>query len=92
MSLTTTPKTANQLWGIYHTDREHAESSGDTLRTTIEASSKAAAEEAAARLGFSNPSAHPIASEVVSLVRSVIGKPPNRRREFIRKPARCIHV
>jgi hypothetical protein len=82
----------NRLWGIYHTDREYARSLGDPLRTTVEAPTKIAAEEAAARLGFSNPCAHPIASEVVTLARSVLNKFPNHRREFARKPSRCIHV
>ena len=52
MSTTVTPKPGKQLWGIYHTDREHARELGDPLRTTIEAPTKIAAEEAAAKLGF----------------------------------------
>jgi len=45
----------NQLWGIYFTDREYAREMGDPLRTVIEAPTKLAAEEDAARLGFSEP-------------------------------------
>lgn len=52
-----------QLWGIYHTDREYAHSLGDPLRTVVEASSKLAAEEEAARLGFGDPWAHPVTLE-----------------------------
>ena len=47
MSTNVTPKPGSQLWGIYHTDREYARESGDPLRTTIEAPTKIAAEEAA---------------------------------------------
>src|SRR6266496_2247342 len=64
MSTTATLKPGNQLWGIYHTDREYARVMGDPLRTVVEAPTKLAAEEAAARLGFSEPWAHPVTSEV----------------------------
>jgi hypothetical protein len=53
MSTTRTLKPGNQLWGIYHTDRVYARVMGDPLRTVIEALTKLSAEEAAARLGFS---------------------------------------
>ena len=43
---------ANQLWGIYYIDREYARVMGDPLRTVVEAPTKPAVEEAAARLGF----------------------------------------
>jgi len=49
-----------ELWGIYHLDREYAHSLGDPLRTVVEASSKLAAEEEAARLGFGDAWAHPV--------------------------------
>src|SRR6266542_2426652 len=52
MSTTATLKPGNQLWGIYHTDREYARVMGDPLRTVVEAPTKLAAEETAARLGF----------------------------------------
>lgn len=54
------PKPCNQLWGIYYTDREYAREMGDPLRTVVEAPTKIAAEEAAARLGFGDPWAHPV--------------------------------
>ena len=92
MRSSATLKSGNQLWGIYHTDQEYARSLGDPLRTTVEAPTKTAAEEAAAKLGFSNPLAHPIASEVVTLARSVLKKFPNHRREFARKTSHGIHV
>jgi hypothetical protein len=63
MSTTATLKPGNQLWGIYHTDREYARVMGDPLRTVIEAPTKLAAEEAAARLGFNDPWAHPVTAE-----------------------------
>ena len=63
MSTTATLKPGNQLWGIYHTDREYARVIGDPLRTVVEAPTKLAAEETAARLGFSEPWAHPVTSE-----------------------------
>ena len=40
MSTTVTPKPGKQLWGIYHTDREHARELGDPLRTVVEAPNK----------------------------------------------------
>ena len=65
MSTTATqiPKPGNQLWGIYYTDREYARLMGDPLRTVIEAPTKVAAEEAAGKLGFESPWAHPVTSE-----------------------------
>lgn len=92
MSTTVTPKPASQLWGIYHTDREHARELGDPLRTTVEAPTKIAAEEVAAKLGFSDPWAHPIASEVVTLARSVLKKHPRHRHELAHKPSRGIRI
>ena len=92
MSTNVTSKPGSQLWGIYHTDREHARELGDPLRTTIEAPTKIAAEEAAAQLGFSDPWAHPIAPEVVRLTRFVLKKHPDHRQQLAHKPSRGIHV
>jgi hypothetical protein len=91
MSTNVTPK-RSQLWGIYHTDREHACEPGDPLRTTIEAPTKIATEEIAARLGFNDPLAHPIASEVVTLTRTVIKKYPGHRQELAHNPSRGIRI
>ena len=92
MSTTVTSKPGKQLWGIYHTDREHARELGDPLRTTIEAPTKIAAEEAAAKLGFGDPWAHPIAPEVVTLAQTILKKHPRCRQELAHKPSRGIHV
>ena len=74
-------KPGNRLWGIYHTDREYAREVGDPVRTVVEAPTKLAAEEAAARLGFSDPWAHPITAEQV-----------NRQQEPARKRTRSIRI
>ena len=94
MSTTTTltAKPSNQLWGIYPTDREYARELGDPLRTTIEAPTKLAAEEAAAKLGFGDPWAHPIAPEVVRLTQIVLKRYRGHRQELAHKPSRGIHV
>ena len=65
MSTTATqiPKPGNQLWGIYYTDREYARLMGDPLRTVVEAPTKRSAEEAAGKLGFESPWAHPVTAE-----------------------------
>ncbi len=92
MSTTATAMPGNQLWGIYHIDREYARELGDPLRTTIEAPTKLAAEEAAAKLGFSDPWAHPIAPEVVTLAQSVLKKYPRHRQELAHKSSRGIRI
>jgi len=92
MSVSTTVNPENRLWGIYHTDREYAHAMGDPLRTTIEAPTKSAVEEAAARLGFSEPWAHPIAPEIATLARSVLKRHPIHRRELTHKPSRGIRI
>ena len=87
---TLTPE--NKLWGIYHTDREYARVMGDPLRTTVEAPTKIAAEEAAARLGFSDPWAHPVAIEIVKLMELVLKRQPRYRQECSNKPSRGIRI
>lgn len=87
---TLTPET--KLWGIYHTDREYARVMGDPLRTTVEAPTKIAAEEAAARLGFSNPWAHPVATEVAKLTELVLKRQPRYRQECGHKFSRGIRI
>ena len=78
MSTNVTPSPRRQLWGIYYTDREYAREVGDPLRTVVEAPSKIAAEEAAARLGFGDPWAHPVTAEQA---RNAQWLPPRRRRQ-----------
>ncbi|MEI2724359.1 MAG: hypothetical protein V9H26_12760 [Verrucomicrobiota bacterium] len=75
MSKTATLKPGNQRWGIYHTDREHARVMGDPLRTVVEAPTKLAAEEEAARLGFSEPWAHPVAATELERARVAFQTP-----------------
>lgn len=76
-----TPKAGNQFWGIYHTDREFARELGDPIRTVVEAPTKAAAEEVAAKLGFSAPWAHPVTAEQAK-----------QQQELARKRTRGIRV
>ena len=92
MSTTVTPNPGKQLWGIYHTDREHARELGDPLRTTVEAPTRIASEETAARLGFSNPWAHPVAPEMVKLTEQILKRQPRHRQELAHKPSRGIRI
>jgi len=82
----------NKLWGIYHTDREYAQTLGDPLRTTVEAPTKIAAEEAAAKLGFNNPWAHPVAPEVAELTERILKRQPAHRQECGHKPSRGVRI
>ncbi len=82
----------NQLWGIYFTDREYAREMGNPLRTVIEAPTKLAAEEEAARLGFSDPWAHPVTPERARNAKWISVRHV-RTGEIVTKPAkRGIHV
>ncbi len=92
MSTTETPKLGNRLWGIYPTDREYASVVGDPLRTVVEARSKLAAEEAAARLGFSEPWAHPVSREQVNRAEWLSKLRPGHRQELARKTPRGIRI
>ncbi|MBN9688618.1 MAG: hypothetical protein J0M24_00135 [Verrucomicrobia bacterium] len=69
----------NGLWGIYHLDREYAREMGDPLRTVIEAPNKMAAEEAAARLGFGEAWAQPIAPDQAQQAQWLPGRRPGHR-------------
>jgi hypothetical protein len=88
MNLTAT--TDNKLWGIYHTDREFSGLLDDPLRPTVEAPTKAAVEDIATKLGFSNPWAHPIEAKMVKLMDTVLEKPSNLRQQSSRKLSRGI--
>jgi hypothetical protein len=92
MSTTTVLKSDKQLWGIYHTDREYARTLGDPLRTTVEAPIKIAAEEAAAKLGFSDAWAHPVESAVAKLTERILKRKPGYRQECGHKPSRSIRI
>ena len=92
MSTTVTPKPGSQLWGIYHTDREHARVMGDPLRTVVEAPTKIAAEEEAARLGFSEPWAHPVAANELRRAQWLSNRRPGHWQELAHKPSRSLNV
>jgi hypothetical protein len=92
MSTAATLKPGNQLWGIYHTDREYARVMGDPLRTVIEAPTQLAAEEEAARLGFSEPWAHPVAETELRRAQWLPKYRPRHRQELAQKASRGIHV
>jgi hypothetical protein len=92
MSTTATRKPGSQLWGIYYTDREYAREMGDPLRTVVEAPTKLAAEEAAARLGFSEPWAHPVTSDEVRRAQWLPKRRAGHRQRFDHTPSRGIHI
>ena len=92
MNKTTVQKPGNQLWGIYHTDREYAHELGDPLRTVVEASSKLIAEETAAQLGFGDPWAHPVTSEEVRHAQWLHKRRQGHRQELAHKPSRGIRI
>jgi len=85
-------KSRNQLWGIYYTDREYAREMGDPLRTVIEAPTKLAAEEAAMRLGFSQPWAHPVTPDQINQAQWLPARRLQLRQKLARKASRTIHV
>jgi hypothetical protein len=87
-----TRKRGNQLWGIYYTDREYAREQGDPLRTVVEAPTKIAAEELAARLGFGDAWAHPVKPEEIEHARWLPLKPARHRQALAQKRSRGIHV
>ena len=92
MSTTATLKPGNQLWGIYYTDREYAREVGDPLRTVVEAPTKLAAEEIAARLGFDDPWAHPVTAAEAQGAKWLPEDRRVHRQKFARKPSRAIHI
>jgi len=92
MSTTATLNPGNELWGIYHTDREYAREMGDPLRTVIEAPTKQAAEETAARLGFNDHWAHPVTTEQAQRAEWLPRIRPAHRQRFAHKSSRGIHV
>ncbi|MCI0538188.1 MAG: hypothetical protein L0Z50_23525 [Verrucomicrobiales bacterium] len=89
---TLTLKPGNQLWGIYHTDREFARQLGDPLRTVVEAPTKIAAEELAARLGFGDPWAQPVTHEETQHARWLPLRLAKHRQEPVGKKSCGIRV
>jgi hypothetical protein len=88
MSTSARQKPGNQLWGIYHTDREYAHSIGDPLRTVVKASTRLVAEELAAQLGFSEPLAERVTPETVKRGQWL----PRTKRRPMRRNARGVRV
>ena len=89
---TQTAKSGNHLWGIYYTDREYARELGDPLRTVIEAPTKVAAEEAAMRLGFGDPWAHPVSAEQAERAQWLHKWRPGRRQRLAHQQSRGIRI
>ena len=81
-----------QLLGIYYPDREFARQMGDPLRTVVEAPSKLAAEEAAMRLGFDDPWAHPVSAEQAEQAQWLHKRRPRHRQELAHRHSRGVHV
>ena len=92
MSTTVTPSPGNQLWGIFFTDREYAREIGDPLRTVVVAPTKIAAEEAAMRLGFGDPWAHPVTSEQAEQALWLHKRRPRHRQELAHKRSRGVRI
>lgn len=92
MGTTATVNPGYKLWGIYYTDREYARELGDPLRTVVEAPTKIVAEEAAARLGFSEPWAHPVTSEVARQAPWPLQRRSIHRQSHVRKPSRDVRI
>lgn len=92
MSTTATSSPGNQLWGIYYTDREYARLLGDPLRTAIEAPTKRAAEEAAGKLGFESPWAHPVTVEQAEHALWLPQRKRAQRQSTTRKQSHGVHV
>ena len=92
MSTTVTPNPGSQLWGIYHTDREHARELGDPLRTVVEAPNKLIAEETAAQLGFGDPWARPVTSQQVRHAQWLHKRRRGHRQEIAHKTSRGIRI
>jgi hypothetical protein len=92
MKTSATLKSGKRLWGIYHPDREYARELGDPLRTTVEAPTKIAAEEAAAKLGFSNPWAHPVEPAVAKLTERILNRQPGCLQVCGIKPSHGIRI
>jgi hypothetical protein len=83
----TTLAPGNQLCGIYYTDCEYAREMGDPLRTVVEAPTKRAAEETAARLGFGDAWAHLVAPEQAKQAQWLCQRQGNHRHQLERKPS-----
>ncbi len=82
----------NQLWGIYYADHEYAREMGDPLRTFVDAPTKIAAEQAAARLGFGDACVHPVTAEQARQAQWLPERLGNHQLRFGRKHFHGIRV
>jgi hypothetical protein len=92
VSTSTTQTSRSQLWGIYYTDRKYACLLGDPLRTVVAAPTKSAAEEAAGKLGFESPWAHPISAKQSHKALWLPSPMSKHRHELLRKSSRGIRT
>ena len=92
MSTTATLKPGNQPWRIYDIERENARVIGDPPRTVVEGLMKLAAEEEAARLGFSEPWAHPVAATELRRAQWLSKRRPGHRQRLAHKPSHGIRI
>lgn len=92
MQTSATLKPGNQLWGIYHIDREFARIVGDPLRTVVEAPNKLIAKEAAVRFGFGHPCAHPVTRKQIRHAHWLSERRPGNRQELAHKPSRGVRI
>jgi hypothetical protein len=65
---------------------------GDAPRTVIVARTKLAAEEAAVRLGFSEPWAHPVTLEVAQRAHWLPKRRSQHRHQFTHKASRGLRI
>ncbi len=86
------PNAGNQLWGIYHTEREYARVQGDPLRTVVEAPTRIAAEKLAAHFGFGEPWAHPVTQEEVNQAQWLPIRRHDQRQRSPHKSSRGIRI
>ena len=84
----TNSRARTQLWGIYYLDHDYAHELGDPLRTVVEAPTKIAAEELAARLGFGDALAHPVTQDEAKQAEWEHVHTPERRQEAGRRITR----
>jgi hypothetical protein len=85
-------KSGNKLWGIYYADREYAQKISDPPPTVVEARTKLAAEDEAARLGFGDPWAHPVTTDQASQAQWRPVRRTGRPQKQLRTSSRSFRV
>lgn len=88
----TTLASGNQLWAIYYADREYAREMDHPIRTVVEAPTKIAAEEFAARLGFSDACADPVMPEQAKQAQWLPERPRNHQLRFGGNHSHGVHI